>query len=63
MTLEEAIKEYEKELSEWSPIAHPIWRDTVKIGLEALNREQLYRQRVPLRDIVLLPGETKERTQ
>ena len=60
MTLEDAIKEFQKELAIWSPIAHPIWRDAVKLGLEALKRLQKCRKAGYKFYCQLMAGETKE---
>jgi len=60
MTLEDAIKEFQKELAIWSPIAHPIWRDAVKLGLEALKLVNAMGECPYCHVGFTLPGQTKE---
>ena len=60
MRLEEAIKESDTAQAFLIQNDKPVLAKAVQLGIEALKREEYYRQRVPRRDIVLLPGETRE---
>jgi len=60
MTLKEAIKHLDNCMSETEKILYPEVFDAHKLGIEALKREMLFRERVPKKEWVFLPGETKE---
>ena len=63
MTLEEAIKEYQRGLQIGLPLVY-LSPEAARLGIEALEREKLYRQRLTDmkadNDIELLPSESEE---
>lgn len=59
MTLEEAIELQNLHLQHSDQVEHHDLDEAVKLGIEALKRELLFRERVPRKEWSLLPGETE----
>jgi len=53
----ETLTEYTTGRNPWSITELP---EASKLGIEALKRELLFRERVPKKEWSLLPGETKD---
>ena len=58
MTLDKAIEILNGPEPDIDGILNDDYKDAVKLGIEAMKREQVWRQHDPLGEIHLLPGET-----
>ena len=60
MNLPKAIRVNNDILGYWNSVMDTESKEAIKLGIEALKREMLFRERVPKKEWSLLSGETKD---